>query len=526
MVCRSNTSFNLNSTVIDKPSLLHAFGEAVKRFPEREAFVFREARVSYRYAGQLVDELKQQLVDRGVVAGTRILSVFLPRPEAIILLLSAAKLGAVVVGVNPKLSRSEQAYIAEDTRASIVVGGGASSILDDVRALADAFKLEVLAFSESFWSIQGTGASRTILSTTAGDQEESQCGNDIDPDSAAVIIYTSGSTGRPKGALISHRGLAYRAVTMAQDRFDLEAPRQIVDLPVNHIGALASGVGLSLVTAGTLVFSEKFDPSWTLQTIAQERIDILSGVPAMLGVITTHPAFATADLSSVRYVSWGAGPISEQVLDALLNKTQALFSQQYGMTESNGPISYTPPTRDRAVLLATTGRPDPRLDFRIFKEQESDEDGEIQVRQPCPFLGYLNNQEATIKVWTEDSYLRTGDRGYLREDGFLVFSGRDKEMYKSGGYNVYPREVEIALERHPSIICAAVLGVPDDQWGEVGYAFVEVQHPLRVDELREWCKARLANYKVPKMFATLDSMPRTSVGKVDRQSLLALQAAS
>lgn len=513
--------------MIDKPSLLHAFGEAVKRFPEREAFVFRDARVSYRHSGQLVDELRQELADRGVGAGTRILSVFLPRPEAIILLLSAAKLGAVIVGVNPKLSRAEQAYIAEDTRASIVVGGGTPDILTDVQVLAESFELEAISFSEPFWSINRVDGSNVgSLIDTADDTAEFLCGNDLDLDSAAVIIYTSGSTGRPKGALISHRGLAYRAVTMAQDRFDLEVPKQIVDLPVNHIGALASGVGLSLATAGTLVFSEKFDPLWTLRTVKQESINILSGVPAMLGVLVSQPAFETADLSSVRYVSWGAGPISEQVLDALLNKTNALFSQQYGMTESNGPISYTPPTRDRGVLLSTTGRPDPRLDFRIVKQKQSDEDGEIQVRQAYPFLGYLNNEEATIKVWTDDGYLRTGDRGYLREDGFLVFSGRDKEMYKSGGYNVYPREVEIALEMHPSVNCAAVLGVPDEQWGEVGYAFVEVQHPLSVDELHEWCRARLANYKVPKMFATLDSMPRTSVGKVDRQTLLASQANS
>ena len=518
---------NFISATFDTRSFLHAFGEAVKRFPEREAFVFREDRISYQRAAYLVDELSARLSALGVSSGIRILSVFLPRPEAILTLLAAAKLGAVVVGVNPKLSRAEQAYLVEDTSAQFVVGGGTSEILGDIDALVAGFGLKSLTFSEPFWSIDCSRENPRLAQCRESlAQPAFDCGDALDPDGPAVIIYTSGSTGQPKGALISHRGLTYRAATMAQDRFDLEAPRQIVDLPVNHIGALASGVGLSLVTAGTLIFSEKFDPLWTLKTIAKERIDILSGVPAMLNAIVNQPVFAKADLSSIRYVSWGAGPISEKVLDALLDKTEALFSQQYGMTESNGPISYTPPTRDRATLLSTTGRPDPRLDFRVFKEKQSDEDGEIQVRQPHPFLGYLNNEEATRKVWTEDGYLRTGDRGYLQGDGFLVFSGRDKEMYKSGGYNVYPREVEIALESHPSVICAAVLGVPDNQWGEVGHAFLEVKQSLDIDELREWCKARLANYKVPKMFSLLDSMPRTSVGKVDRQSLLALQAVS
>jgi acyl-CoA synthetase (AMP-forming)/AMP-acid ligase II len=301
-----------------------------------------------------------------------------------------------------------------------------------------------------------------------------------------------------------------------------------VDLPVNHIGAMASGIGLAMVAGGTLVFSEHFDPGLTLRSIESERLDALTGVPTMISRIVGHPAFRRTDLSSVRYVTWGAGPIKESDLFALLSATTAKFSQQYGMTETNGPICYTPPTRDPDILLQTTGKPDPRLELRIAgavdRPLPSGTEGEVQVRMRYPFAGYLNNPEATKAAFTSDGFLHTGDLALLREDGYLVFCGRSKDMYKSGGFNVYPREVEAVLEAHPSVKAAAVIGVKDPVWGEVGHAFVELRRPVSAEAILTWCKERLANYKVPKGVSVIETIPRVTVDKVDRSRLAALIA--
>jgi acyl-CoA synthetase (AMP-forming)/AMP-acid ligase II len=152
------------------------------------------------------------------------------------------------------------------------------------------------------------------------------------------------------------------------------------------------------------------------------------------------------------------------------------------------------------------------------------EEGEVQIRHPHPFAGYLGNAEATEAAFTADGFLHTGDLAKIREDGYLVFCGRSKEMYKSGGFNVYPREIEIALEAHPGIRAAAVLGVDDEQWGQVGHAFVELASELTADDITSWCKARLADFKVPKRFSVIDAMPRTPVDKVDRMQLAELAA--
>ena len=218
-------------------------------------------------------------------------------------------------------------------------------------------------------------------------------------------------------------------------------------------------------------------------------------------------------------MNWGAGPINENDLYALLNATNAEFSQQYGMTETNGPVSYTPPTRDSEILLQTTGRPDTRLELRIAGEEDrpvpTGTEGEVQVKMPYPFAGYLNNQDATRAAFTSDGFLHTGDRAMIREDGYLVFCGRSKWMYKSGGYNVYPREVEMVLESHPGVTAAAVIGVIDATWGEVGHAFVELGQPAETEAILRWCKERIANYKVPMNITVMDAIPRTTVDKVD-----------
>ncbi len=508
-------------------SLLHALQPWLRDEPQRTAVVFGDLRLSYRELGAYACALAQSLRERGVRPGDRVAGLMTPRPEALIAYLATWLAGATFVGITSRFQGREQAQILRDSGAGVMLSvcfDGARDLRGDLASHEEALGTQVVRFGPGFWE----GDLPQPANTDAVQVAWADALRALDVNVPAVIIYTSGSTGTPKGAMITHEGLAFRSYTLHVDRFALPHIRQLVDIPVNHIGALASGIGLSFVAGGMLVLSERFDPAYTLATIAAERLDVLSGVPAMLTLLVEHPDFAGADFSSVKFVNWGAGPLGARVLDALLAAVGGAFSQQYGMTESNGPIVYTPPTRDREILLNTTGRPDPRLELRIADAQDAalppGSEGEVQVRLPHPFAGYLGLPEATDAAFTDDGFLRTGDLARLRDDGYLVFCGRSKEMYKSGGFNVYPREIEILLESHPSVRAAAVLAVEDAAWGQVGHAFIEATGPVTADSLLGWCREGLANYKVPKAVSIIDVMPRTSVDKIDRQALARLLA--
>ncbi|MBU2644709.1 acyl--CoA ligase [bacterium] len=509
------------------PSLLYPVFDMLKNDPEREAMVFGRHRLSYGAMAAHAEALARQLSKMGVRPGHFVAVMLPPRPEAVISLLSVWLAGATWVGVNPRYHKDEQRHVLIDSGARVLISitsDGKRDYESDLVAHESEAGISVIRVGKSFWSQDLPGISGEVDLLPFWNASLADHLADI----PAAVIYTSGSTGKPKGALITHEGLAYRSWTLFKDRFPVPHIRQMMDLPVNHIGAMASGIGLSFIAGGMMVLSDHFDPRMTLRTIETEQLDILSGVPTMLSKIVSDPLFAETDFSSIRYVNWGAGPISEKILNTLLEVTSAEFTQQYGMTETNGPICYTPPTRNPDILLNTTGKPDPRLDLRIANEDDqmvpAGEEGEVQVKMPCPFAGYLNNPEATEEAFTADGFLHTGDRAKIREDGYLVFCGRSKHMYKSGGFNVYPREVEMVLEAHPGIKSAGVIGVQDTTWGEIGHAFLEVHQMVDPDQVMNWCRQQMANYKVPKKITVIDALPRTTVDKIDYSLLKELHA--
>jgi len=493
------------------PSLLHAVIDRAAAEPEREALVFGNQRLSYAGLGRRAAQLALRLRRLGLAPGERVAVLTTPRPEALVSMLAAWSLGLTWVGLSPRNRRAEQRHVLVDSGARVLLSMtrfGERDLEPDLASHESECGLKILRFGPEF-DLQDTPATLDA--------------EGFRPEIPAVIVYTSGTTGRSKGALISHAGLAFRARTMLEDRFGGLRVRTLVDLPFNHIGALSGGVLHALAAGGTLFLRERFDAGATLALIAADKLNLLGLVPSMASALVAHPAFAASDLSSLRFVSWGAGPLQADDLRALLAKTSALFSTQYGMTETNGPICYTPPTREIEPLLATVGRPDARLALRIAgsdgRALARGEEGEVQVKLPHPFLGYLGDADASNAAFTADGYVRTGDLALLREDGELVFRGRLKDMFKSGGFNVYPREVELALEQHPRVKAVAVIAQPDAKWGQVGHAFVELSGACTAQELKQWCDERLANYKIPKAFTMIAGLPRTSVEKIDRRAL-------
>ncbi len=287
--------------------------------------------------------------------------------------------------------------------------------------------------------------------------------------------------------------------------------------PLNHLASLSDIFGTGLVAGGRTVVMDTFDPARALELLVEERVTFWGFVPAAAELVTRQPGWADADLSALEHTVWGGGAISETLLKAL--RAKGLRPEGcYGSTETVGNVCFTDPAEtDDSVLARTIGRPDEAYDARLDADT-----GELLVWTPTPFLGYLGRPDATAASFTEDGWLRTGDVAAEAEDGSLSLVGRVHEMYKSGGYNVYPREVELALERLPAVRQAAVVAVPDPLYGEVGHAFVvlagaEVGAPL--EDVRQW----LAPYKVPKQLTVVDALPLLPVGKVDKRALLALE---
>ncbi|MDQ2623277.1 MAG: fatty acid--CoA ligase family protein, partial [Actinomycetota bacterium] len=313
-------------------------------------------------------------------------------------------------------------------------------------------------------------------------------------------------------------------------RWGVEETRLICNMPINHSGCLGDNAATCLIAGGTLILMEDFDPDGMLDLISEERVNVLMQVPTQYQVLVGRDGFDAADLDSLELVVWGGAAMARPVLEKLLER-DVRAQVVYGMSEAPASLTYSRSDANIEQLTATIGQPDPEIELRIADENGTEcpagEAGEIQVLHDSIFVGYFDDLQATEKAFTADGFLRTGDQAMERQDGYLQLVGRLKEMYKSGGYNVYPREIEMTLERHPAVSAAVVVSIPDPLWSEIGCAFV-VPRPgetTEVGDLLDWCRAELANYKVPKKVTVLSELPLLPIGKPDKAALRAMAKA-
>jgi acyl-CoA synthetase (AMP-forming)/AMP-acid ligase II len=295
-------------------------------------------------------------------------------------------------------------------------------------------------------------------------------------------------------------------------------------MPVNHIaGAGMVGV-FGLYAGGTLIFQDRFEAGDLLHLIEAEKISFLLGSPVQFHMMANHPDLEQFDLSSLDYIVWGGAAMAKDLVGKLSSLPGQLCTA-FGMTELGLYVTYSDPDAPIDVLGRTIGRAHAGYDIRVADEDGTvagpGGQGEIQARGPWLMAGYFRDAAATTAAYTPDGWFRTGDVAKVWPDGNLEIVGRMKEMFISGGFNIYPREIEIVLESHPAAGLVAVLGVADEIFGEVGHAFIELLPGRRatVDELNAWCRERLANYKVPKTFDIRTELPRLPIGKIDKQTL-------
>jgi malonyl-CoA/methylmalonyl-CoA synthetase len=436
------------------------------------------------------------LASHGIGRGDRVLFSAAPSIPHLLLYLGALRLGAVVVPANTAYTAHELRHIATDADVT-------AAVVDDP-ARVEGIGIGVLD-PHALGTLPDGGHDARV--------------DAIDPSAPAMIVYTSGTTGRPKGAVLSHRNLLASAMAVTLAWRWTAADGLILALPLFHIHGLGVGVNGGLTAGGRLLIVENFDAAAVAAVAARDDATMFFGVPTMYARLARAAAAdekVRAALSSLRLLVSGSAPLAADLWERIRSLTGHEVLERYGMTETVMLISNP---HDGERRPGSVGLPLPGVDVRL------DETGEILVNGPNVFTGYWRNDEATAASFTDDGYFRTGDIGERADDGYFAIVGRAKELIISGGYNVYPREVEEALESSPEVSAAAVFGVASDEWGEeIGAAIVPADpaSPPTLEDLRRHCEGTLASYKRPRRMVIVDDLPRNAMGKLVRAELPSL----
>lgn len=489
------------------------------------AAVEGETRLDYAALASEVDAIARGLIAAGVAPGDRVASMVPSSLDFWLTYLASTSIGAIWMGLNPRYQIPEYAYLLGDAKPTLVF---CRSIYDDRHYLDDLLSVgdDVAVFVAL-----GTPSGRALdfdafLAAGAQIDDATLAARRaaVDPEDIAVIVYTSGTTGRPKGAMLSHRAIMASALNSLCWMGDgLQSTINVA--PINHVGALNNVCMSVFAYGGKIVFHDRVDPAVIAALAKSEALTYLVASPTAFAMFAAQSDKGLDRLGAYKLLVFGGAATAEAVLKPIA-ATGIAMHNVFGQTETCGTITATDFGASTRVMAETFGRAVPGAEIRIGDADGNrvplGTPGEIQIRAPQCMTGYFGRPEATAEAFTADGFLRTGDLGVEREDGNFSFVGRLKEMYKSGGYNIYPVEIELALCEHPAVAMAAVLPVPHPTFQEVGHAFIETSDPsIDEGELREFLKSRLANYKIPKTFSFEPELPKLPTSKVDKQGLKA-----
>ncbi|WP_030606284.1 o-succinylbenzoate--CoA ligase [Streptomyces sclerotialus] len=483
-----------------------------RKTPHRTAVRHEGAATTYAELHDRTTRLAHALRARGVRRGDRVAYLGPNHPSFLETFFAAGALGAVFVPLNTRLAGPEIAYQLADSGAATLVHAPAhAALVDGLRDPAGPVRTYVEV---------GPEYEELIAEATDGPLDEPVTGDDV-----CIIMYTSGTTGRPKGAMLTHANLTWNAVNVLVDT-DLTADEvALVSAPLFHTAGLNMLTLPVLLKGGTCVLVESFDPEATFDLIAEHRITFMFGVPTMFERIAHSPRWPAADLSSLRILTCGGSPVPAPLI-ATYQERGLTFQQGYGMTEAAPGALFL--DGEHAVSKAgSAGVPHFFTDVRVVRPDLSPtavgEPGEVLVRGPNVMSGYWGLPEESAAVFA-DGWFRTGDAARVDADGYVTVVDRLKDMIISGGENVYPAEVESALLAHPGIAECAVIGVPDERWGEVPRAVVVPRDGCALDpaEVLASLAGRLAKYKIPKSVVVADELPRTASGKLLKPRVRAL----
>ncbi|MBW8795275.1 MAG: long-chain fatty acid--CoA ligase [Streptomyces sp.] len=474
-----------------------------RKTPHRTALVSGEEKTDYRTLYTRTTRLAHALRARGIRRGDRIAYLGPNHPAYLETLFAAGTLGAVFVPLNTRLAAPEIAYQLADSGAkALLYGPSHAGLVAGLPGTSD-----VRTYVE-------VGPEYEELLAAAADDPVDE---PVAPDDTCIIMYTSGTTGRPKGAMLTHANLTWNAFNVLVDTDLIADERALVSAPLFHTAGLNMLTLPVLLKGGTCVLVEAFDAGTTLDLIERHRITFMFGVPTMFEQVARHPRWPAADLSSLRILTCGGSPVPTPLI-AAYQARDLTFLQGYGMTEASPGTLFL--DAEHAISKAgSAGVPHFFSDVRVLRPDltpvDVGEPGEVMVRGPHVMPGYWGLPEETAASFA-DGWFRSGDAARVDEDGYVFVVDRLKDMIISGGENVYPAEIEDLLLAHPGIAECAVIGVPDEKWGEVPRAVVVPREgaDLDPDEVLASLSGRLAKYKLPKSVVLADELPRTASGKL------------
>jgi len=485
--------------------------------------------IALRFAGtdrtwaQLAQRVRRNAAAQraaGLSPGDRIAVLDLNHPSCIELTLACAQVGTANAVVNFRLAPAEIAYVINDAKARVLFVG------PEFAAAVEALRPSLPTLER----VVRVGGAEDEYEAWLAAQEPDAAVYPADPGHCFLQLYTSGTTGFPKGAMLTHRGMLAHSRHLNATGSGYKASSRVqVAMPLFHVGGMSTSLA-ALEAGARIVLMRTPDPAAVLQVLEAERITHTFLVPALLAVVNQVPGAAARDYSSLKVLCYGASPMPLPVLRASLALFRGVLYQVYGMTEQSGAVSLLGPEDHEnpavAHRLVSAGRPIPGVEIEIREPATGERlpagaPGELWVRSEQRMGGYWGRPEATAAAITPDGWLRSGDGGHMDADGYIYVTDRIKDLIISGGENIYPAEIERVLAEHPAIQDVAVIGVPDERWGEVPKAVVVARPGASIDahEVVAWCRERIAAFKCPKTIDVVDALPRNPTGKVLKKEL-------
>ncbi len=472
--------------------------------------------ITYEKLDEKVNQLAHALRDRGIAKGDRVAYLGENHPAFLEVFYATTELGAIFVPLNTRLAAPELHYMLEDSGSRILIH--AADLADVAQRAAVGLDSVMLITADS----EGTNKSPGLDDFRA-ERPTSFIDVEVTENDPAIILYTSGTTGHPKGAVLLHRNLIWNTMNALVDYDITSSEVALLIGPMFHVAALGMGAFPVLTKGGTLILETVFDPARVLHLVETHRVSMLSGVPTTFQLLCEHPDFTSTDMSSVRTITCGGSPMPMRVLETY-EKRGMSFTGAYGMTETSPGATSLSPKYSR-TKAGSAGLPHFFTDLRVIREDGTTagagEIGEILIRGKNVIDEYWNRPDASRDSFIDGDWFRSGDMGYFDDDGFLFIADRLKDMIISGGENIYPAEVEQLIVELEQISGVALIGVPDEKWGEVPWAIVTVKPgtTTSLDEIRAHLDGRLARYKLPKNLIIVDEFPRTGSGKIRKAEL-------
>lgn len=482
----------------------------------KEAIYDLTHRASYLQLKKDVDQLAASFIKQGFKKGDRI-AVALPNwYETTVIFFAVAKIGAILVPFNPSYKAHEIQYILQhaEPTALFITEKFDQRPLEEVQSSITS--IVTVRFEQ-----QGTLSFPDLLNGKLPKTNEALLNVDED---VYCLLYTSGTTGAPKGVMITHRGVIQSANTLAGELHCTEQDVFLIAAPLFHIFGMVCNLFVGISVGARMIIKEKYHPREMLELIERERVTIQQGVPTMFLKELEVEDFERYDLSTLRAGMVGASPIPPNKVKEVRDRLGMNLCQSFGITETC-TVTMTPYDDDEQKIISSLGKAIPGVHLKIVDENRNElpagQTGEIAIHSFGTMKGYYKMPEETARVIDEKGWFYTGDLGIMDEEGYLYFVGRAKEMIIRGGYNIYPQEIEAVLTKHPAVSNSAVIGIPDDVLGEIVCAVIQLKNDqvCTEEELKNYLKEQIANYKVPSKIIFTEDFPVTASGKIQKVKL-------